>query len=152
MPAEENLGLVRAAVICLVNRERQTRSEAPLQPNGRLEAAAQRHSDEMASDDYVEHNGLRGDTPQSRMRAAGYLYGSQLGFEIGENLGWGTLWLGTPRAIVAAWMASPGHRENILDPRYRDTGIGVSPRAPAAFAHGQAGAIYTQDFGLIVTG
>ena len=152
MPAEENLGLVRAAVLCLVNRERETRSEAPLQPNGRLEAAAQRHSDEMASDDYVEHTGLRGDTPQSRMRAAGYLYSSQLGFEIGENLGWGTLSLGTPRAIVGAWMASPGHRENILDPRYRDTGIGVSPRAPAAFAHGQAGAIYTQDFGLIVTG
>ena len=56
----------------------------------------------------------------------------------------------TPRAIVAAWMASPGHRANILDARFRDTGIGVSPHPPASLADGQAGAIYTQDFGVII--
>ena len=47
-------------------------------------------------------------------------------------------------------MASPGHRANILDPSYRETGIGVSPQAPVAFAGGQPGAIYTQDFGVII--
>jgi uncharacterized protein YkwD len=47
-------------------------------------------------------------------------------------------------------MHSPGHRANILDPRYRDTGIGVSSHAPASLVHGQAGAIYTQDFGVII--
>jgi uncharacterized protein YkwD len=49
-------------------------------------------------------------------------------------------------------MASPGHRENILDARYRDTAVGVSPRAPASLAHGQPGAIYTQEFGTIIPG
>jgi uncharacterized protein YkwD len=83
------------------------------------------------------------------MRAAGYI-GPQAGYEIGENIGWGTLWLATPHAIVAAWMASPGHRANILEARFRDTGIGVSPHPPASLAHGQAGAVYTQDFGVIV--
>ena len=117
-----------------------------------MQTAAQRHSEEMSLGDYFEHKGLRGGTPLSRMRAAGYVYSSQIGFEVGENLGWGTLWLATPRAIVAAWMASAGHRENILDGRYRDTAIGVSPHPPASLAHGQAGAIYTQDFGVIVTG
>ena len=86
------------------------------------------------------------------MRAAGYIYSRQIGYEVGENIAWGTLWLATPRAIVAAWMASPGHRANILDRRYRDTGIGVSPHPPTSLAHGQPGAIYTQDFGVIIHG
>ena len=46
---------------------------------------------------------------------------------IGENLAWGTLQLSTPQAIVAAWIASPGHLANILEAQYRETGIGVSP-------------------------
>jgi len=152
MPSEEDLARIRAATLCLVNREREAHGESPLQPNGQLQTAAQRHSEEMSLGDYFEHKGLRGGTPLSRMRAAGYVYSSQIGFEVGENLGWGTLWLATPRAIVAAWMASAGHRENILDGRYRDTAIGVSPHPPASLARGQAGAIYTQDFGVIVTG
>jgi uncharacterized protein YkwD len=49
-------------------------------------------------------------------------------------------------------MASPEHRANILDTHFRDTAIGVSPHAPTALGHGQAGGIYTQDFGVIVTG
>jgi hypothetical protein len=40
------------------------------------------------------------------MREAGYISGSQNSFQVGENIAWGTLWLGTPRSIVAAWMAS----------------------------------------------
>src|SRR5205085_1705969 len=151
MPNGEDLDRVRAATLCLVNREREAHGEGPLQPNGRLETAAQRHSEEMSLGDYFEHRGLQGGTPLSRMRAAGYVYSSQIGFEVGENLGWGTLWLATPRAIVAAWMNSPEHRANILNGHYRDTAIGVSPHPIASLAHGQAGAIYTQDFGLIIT-
>ena len=152
MPTEANLARIRAATVCLVNREREAHGEGPLQPNSLLQAAAQRHSEEMSLGDYFEHRGLRGGTPLSRMRASGYVYSSQIGFEIGENLAWGTLSLATPRAIVASWMASAWHRENILDGRYRDTAIGVSADPPASLAHGQAGAIYTQDFGVITTG
>ncbi len=126
--------------------------ESPLHSNGRLETAAQGYSQEMSLRDYIGHIGRRGATPLSRLRAAGYIYSSRVGYELGENIAWGTLWLATPRAIVAAWMASPGHRENILDARYRDTAVGVSPEAPSSLAHGQAGAIYTQEFGAIVTG
>ena len=104
----------------------------------------------MAFDDYFEHIGPGGQTPLARMRAAGYIYSSRIGFEIGENIAWGTLWLATPKAIVAAWMASPGHRANILDAHFRETAIGVSPHPPASLAHGQPGGVYTQDFGVIV--
>jgi len=152
MPRQENLALVRAATLCLVNRERAAHHQSPLRANARLEHAAQQHTESMDFDDYFEHVGPSGQTPLARMRAVGYIYSSRIGYEVGENIAWGTLWDATPRSIVAAWMASPGHRANILDPRYRDTAIGVSAHPPAALAHGQPGAIYTQDFGVIVSG
>ena len=49
-------------------------------------------------------------------------------------------------------MASPGHRANILDAHFRDTAIGVSARVPSSLGEGQGGGIYTQDFGVIITG
>jgi uncharacterized protein YkwD len=150
-PTTQNLQSIREAVLCLVNRERTTNGVAPLRGDAALELSSQRHTTSMAVNDYFEHVGPDG-TPAGRMRASGYIYSSNIGYEIGENIGWGTLWLATPRAIVAAWMASPGHRANILDASFHDTGIGVSPHAPASLAHGQAGAVYTQDFGVIITG
>jgi uncharacterized protein YkwD len=149
-PSAWNVERVRAATLCLVNRERAAHGESPLQSNARLERAAQQHTESMAFADYFEHVGPRGDTPLERMREAGYIYSSQIGFEVGENIGWGTRAQGTPAAIVAAWMASPGHRANILDGRFRDTAIGVSPHPPRVLAHGQAGGVYTQDFGVII--
>jgi uncharacterized protein YkwD len=106
----------------------------------------------MAFGNYFEHTGANGDTPLSRIRTCGYIYSSQVGYEVGENIGWGTLWLATPRAIVAAWMASSEHRANILDAHFHDTAIGISSHPPTSLAAGQPGAIYTQDFGVIITG
>jgi uncharacterized protein YkwD len=152
MPAQGNIESIRAATLCLVNRERVDNGEAPLQPNVQLQQCAQSHTDNMVAENYFEHVGPNGDTPLSRMRTDGYIYSSQVGYEVGENIGWGTLWLATPHAIVAAWMASPGHRANILDVHFRDTAIGISPHAPASLANGHSSAIYTQDFGVIITG
>jgi uncharacterized protein YkwD len=151
-PRPNNLERVRTAALCLINQARVAHGESALQFNGRLEQAAQHHSEEMALGDYFEHTGPNGDTPLDRMRASGYIYNSHIGYEVGENIAWGTLWLATPRAIVKAWLTSSEHRANILDPRFRDTAIGVSSHAPASLAHGQSGAIYTQDFGVIIAG
>jgi uncharacterized protein YkwD len=148
-PNKHNLKRVRAAVLCLVNRERARRGERPLRVNAHLQRAAQAHTVSMAFGDYFQHLGPRGQTPLARMRASGYIRGARAAFAVGENIAWGTLWLATPRAIVAAWMASPEHRANILNPRFRDTAVGVSPHVPRALAHGQRGAIYTQDFGAV---
>jgi uncharacterized protein YkwD len=86
------------------------------------------------------------------MRAAGYIFSSHIGYAIGENIAWGTLWLATPKAIVAGWMASPGHRANILDHAFTETGVGVSPHPISSLARGESGAIYTQDFGTLIRG
>ncbi len=148
-PTVRNLEVIRTATICLVNRERIAHGETPLRDNSKLGAAAQGHTESMAWSNYFEHLGPGGQTPLDRMRTAGYIYSSNLGYEVGENIAWGTGSLGTPSAIVAAWMASSGHRANILDAHYRDTAVGVSPHPPKSLAHGQLGGIYTQDFGVI---
>lgn len=148
-PSTSNVEQVRAATLCLVNRERSAHGEPALRWNVHLVAAAQAHTESMAFGGYFEHVSPNGETPASRMRKAGYIYSSQIGYEVGENIAWGSLWLGTPKAVVAAWMASPGHRANILDARFRETGIGVSPHL-GALAPGQPGGIYTQDFGVLI--
>ncbi len=148
-PTVRNIPRIRSAVLCLVNRERRRHGEHPLRMNLHLQRAAQAHTESMAFGDYFQHVGPSGQTPLARMRASGYIHGAHAAYVVGENIAWGTLWLATPRAIVAAWMASPGHRANILNPRFRDTAVGVSPHVPGAMSHGQHGAIYTQDFGVV---
>jgi uncharacterized protein YkwD len=149
-PTPADLPAIRAAVLCLVNRARAVHGVEPLRGNHRLLKAAQGHSESMAVGDYFSHVGPAGQTPLSRMEQAGYIYSSRVGYDVGENIGFGTLWLATPKAIVHAWMMSPGHRANILDARFRDTAIGVSTDLAAALSGGQRGAVYTQDFGVIV--
>jgi uncharacterized protein YkwD len=149
-PEAGNLEVVREATLCLINRERAAHGERPLRLNEKLARSAQSHSENMAQEGYFAHESPSGSTPLSRMRAARYIYSSKLGYEVGENIAWGTLWLASPKAIVEAWMASPGHRENILDPRFQDTGLGIVPRVPGDLGEGQSGAMYTQDFGVLI--
>jgi uncharacterized protein YkwD len=53
------------------------------------------------------------------MTRTGYARGC---FTVGENLAWVTLG-STPRQVLRAWMQSPGHRANLLDTRFRHTGV-----------------------------
>ena len=149
-PEAGNLALVRAAVLCLINTERAQNGREPLSPDPRLEQAAESHGKEMLSLDYFDHVSPSGLTPVQRIRTTGYIPSSEVGYVIGENLAWGTLTLATPQAIVSAWIASPEHLANILEGKYRDTGIDVEPEVPQQLAEGVAGALYTQEFGVIV--
>jgi len=149
-PEAANLPEVRAAVLCLVNRERASHGVGPLQSNPDLERAAEGHDQELIADDYFAHVSPSGETPVDRIRATGYLPGPSFGYVIGENLAWGTLELSTPQAIVAAWIASPGHLANILESQYADTGVAVVPTVPTALGGGQQGATYAQEFGVIL--
>lgn len=150
-PGQEDLAGVRAATLCLINRERAAQGEAPLQANGDLQRAAQSHAESMASGEYFEHSGPGGTSVLERLKSFGYIDNAALAYEIGENIAWGSMSDATPAAIVAAWMASPGHRANILNPDFRDSGIGIAPHLPSAFGLGATGAMYTQDFGVIST-
>jgi uncharacterized protein YkwD len=149
-PTAENLESVRAATLCLINGERARYGEEALVVNAQLTDAAAAHSNDMVAHDYFEHTSPGGQTMLMRIRASGFIPNNGDGYELGENIAWGTLWYSTPRSIVEAWMASPGHRANILDGSYRDTGIGVVPAVPSSLSEGESGGIYTQDFGTII--
>ncbi len=150
MPSPADLELVRAAVLCLINRERADHLETPLTTSADLQRAAEAHSAEMVSQDFFQHVSPGGSTPVTRATSAGYIPSPLVGYVIGENLAWATLTLATPEAIVAAWMASPAHRANILEAEYRETGIGVAAETPARLGEGAPGATYTQEFGVII--
>ncbi len=149
-PEPANLPLVRAAVLCLVNTERAQNGRQPLQTNAQLEAAAESHGREMIADDYFDHISPSGITPVDRVRETGYIPSSEVGYVVGENLAWGTLTLSTPEAIVKAWIASPEHLANILETKYVETGIDVEPAVPQSLAEDVQGALYTQEFGVII--
>jgi len=149
-PEPGNLDLARAAVLCLINQQRAENGVNPLEANGQLEQAAEGHCSEMIADDYFAHVSPSGETPVERIQGTGYIPGPSVGYVIGENLAWGTYSLATPQAIVAAWMASPGHRANILEAQYTETGIGITPAVPASDAAGAPGATYAQEFGVII--
>lgn len=152
MPSGGDVELIRASIYCLVNRERARDGENPLRSDGDLRDAAQHHSEDMLARSYFDHNSPGGETLLDRLHASGYIYSSRIGYVVGENIAWGTLSLATPKAIVEAWMASPGHRANILDASYHETGIGVAPSVPRSLGEDQPGGMYTQDFGVIITG
>ncbi len=67
-PSATNVGPVRAAVLCLVNRERAAHGERPLVADPQLTASAQAHTDSMASQDYFEHIGPRGNAAHADAR------------------------------------------------------------------------------------
>lgn len=150
MPEAANLSRVRDAVLCLINQVRAQSGEAPLAASERLDRAAQGHSEEMISLDYFEHVSPSGLSPVGRDRSTGYIPNSEVGYVIGENIGWATLNLATPQAIVGAWVASPEHLANILEARYSDTGVGVVAEVPALLSGGSPGATYSQEFGVII--
>lgn len=102
-------------VLELTNAERLKAGLSPLTLNLELSKAAQTHSQNMAIQDFFNHTGLDGSSPSDRARTAGYLSG------VAENIAAGQ---STPEEVVQAWMESPGHRENILNPNVQVIGIG----------------------------
>ena len=132
------------STVCLLNAERTSRGLRALKVNSRLSGAARQHSSDMVRKRYFSHNSRSGSDMGDRIRSNGYLSGAR-SWMIGENLAWGSGERSTPRSIVKAWMASPGHRHNILTGRFREIGIGVAASSPVATAN--RGATYTTTFG-----
>ena len=129
-PHAARYDVVRNATLCLINAERRRRGLRALRHNRRLATAASRHARDMARHHYFSHDSRNGSDFVERIRRAGYLRQSSGGWSLGENLAWGSGSLASPRAIVNAWMRSPGHRRNILTRRFTDAGIAFVRDAP----------------------
>jgi uncharacterized protein YkwD len=139
--APSSVAGARSATLCLLNLERAHRGLRPLRSDSRLQLAATAYSRRMVRQHFFDHVGPDGSTLRQRIATAGYGGWTS----IGENLAWGSGSLGTPQKIVGDWMQSPGHRANILQPAFRQIGIGVARGAPLSAVSGTA-AVYTTDF------
>jgi uncharacterized protein YkwD len=148
VPTRSNRARIEAATLCLVNVQRARRGERALRPNAALDRSAAAHSQDMVARNYFDHTSPGGETVLDRIKASTYLP-PKAGYVLGENIALGTMQLATPAAIVDSWMKSPGHRANILNAEFRDSGLGVVARAPQQYGHGQRGATYTQQFGAV---
>jgi hypothetical protein len=133
----------RATILCLLNGVRAEHDLPPLRENAILEAASQRHSEDMVRRHFFAHETPDGLSPGERMRDAGY---SACECYVGENLYWGAGPNAPPAKALEGWMGSPGHRANILSPEFTEVGVGVVYDAPFWVGRRRA-AIYTTDFG-----
>jgi uncharacterized protein YkwD len=127
-----------ADVLRFTNDFRLQNNLQPLVYNDRLSTAAFTQSQNMAVQDFFAHEGLDGSTPQTRGTTAGYQGG------VGENIAAGFT---TPRSVVDAWINSPGHRANLLNPSYKDIGIGFYDY-PNDTGKSNYNYYWTQDFGI----
>jgi uncharacterized protein YkwD len=134
------------ATLCLLNAERTARGLAPLRAQRTLAGVAAGYASTMVRDEFFAHTSPSGSTVLSRIQRTTYLRRNTRWW-VGENIAWGSGTLGTPREVVAAWMASPGHRANILDPRFREIGIGIADGAPAPVDDGETARTCATDFG-----
>ncbi len=144
-PSAGDATSVEAATLCLVNQVRAAYQLRPLQFNGALWTLATSQVDDMVSWNYFADNRPPGLTPLSLIASTRYPAHAK-SVSVGQNIGWGTGGYATAAAMVAAWMASPEHREIILTRGYRDAGVGVTPAVPPLFGQ-QDGATYAIELG-----
>ena len=119
----------------------------PLSLSPQLAAAARQHTSEMLAKGYFAHESFGGGPFSERLQRF-YAPGRSGRWSVGENLLWSSPDVQAKRA-VELWMASPGHRENILAPAWREIGIAAihANTSVGAFGGG-AVTVITTDFGV----
>lgn len=137
---------VELLMLALINEERTSRGLDRLTINNALNETAEDHSQWMLDNDIFNHTGVGGSNHFDRIAAGDYeLEGA---FRTAENIGWqserGSEGIADDvRNIHASLMASPGHRDNILNPDFEDIGIGIE----RSDFRGFDGIMITQNFG-----
>ncbi len=105
-------------IIYYTNIERQKAGLKLLTKNIKLNRSASAKTDDMFTNQYFEHTSPGGKTAADLVKDEGYTF--QI---VGENLALGIF--ETDKTLVQAWMNSPTHRANILNPKYTEMGAAV---------------------------
>ena len=114
----QSVNLDIPSLVQAVNQDRIVAGLAPLRRDETLEQAATLKAQDMLLYGYFAHNSPSGIEPWHWFRMAGYDY-----ILAGENL---ALDFNDSTAVEAAWMASPKHRENLLNPEYEEVGYAIA--------------------------
>lgn len=106
-------------VVRATNEARVAAGQKPLSYNEKLADAARRKAANMFAENYWAHISPSGKTPWVWFAEAGYRYSFA-----GENLAKD---FGDTSRMISAWMNSPTHRDNIVNPKYNEMGLAVVP-------------------------
>lgn len=106
------------SILQLTNQKRTEHGLSALRLDPQLVEAAGQKASDMFARDYWAHVTPTGGQPWSFITTTGYTY-----LYAGENLARD---FGDPQAVIDAWMASPTHKDNLLNSNYNDIGIVVS--------------------------
>jgi uncharacterized protein YkwD len=126
--ATTGVAAIRTKIIRQTNAQRAAKGCRPLKVSTRLTKSAQSHANDMSRRHYFAHDTKGGLTWDRRIRSFGW---KQPG---GENIARGYK---TAQGVMQGWMASKGHRRNILDCNFRYIGVGYAA----------SGNYWVQDFG-----
>jgi uncharacterized protein YkwD len=140
------LTALETGVLAQLNAIRVQHGLKPLKLNRELTAAARQHTFEMVDDGYFQHDSAGG-TPFDQRIKQFYPPGAGAHWLFGENLLWSSPDVDAKGAL-AIWMASPGHRANILTPGWREIGIAaVHADSAGGDYDGLPVTVVTTDFG-----
>ena len=117
-PSAAEMDDMTLQVIALTNTERFKFGLPSLKPQRFLTASAKWMAHDMAEKNYFDHNDSRKRSIDPRLPDFGYKDYQT----IGENIAAGQK---TAASVVNGWMHSPHHRENILNPDFKEIGVGV---------------------------
>ncbi len=110
--------LTNSGIIEFTNVERQKSGLLSLRENSKLNMSAQKKAEDMLEKQYFSHESPLGTSISELVEQVNYEY-----ILVGENLALGNF--KDDNSLVQAWMDSPGHRENILNKKYQEIGIGL---------------------------
>ena len=129
--------LSRLEIIEWTNIQRKKYGLPVLKENSKLNAAAQAKTEDMFQNQYFSHYSPSGEGAGDLAEDFGYEF-----LTIGENLAMGNFQ--DNETLVEAWMASVGHRENILSKKYQEIGVAVQK----GIFNGKSVWLAVQHFGL----
>jgi uncharacterized protein YkwD len=134
------------ATVCLLNEQRAAAGLGALSASAPLGTTAQHYAEYMVSDAHFAHQDESGHNVVTRVLNTDPTLANRW-LVLGENLGWGTYGMATPRSMVQGWMNSPTHRDNILYANFDEIGVGITPGAPVPGR--EAALTYTTVFGKL---
>lgn len=138
---------VELATVEQINAVRAAHGLRPLTFSPGLFSSALLHDRQMVADGYFGHQGPAGGDFSVRVEDS-YPPGDAVYYAIGENLFWSLSAPSGPQ-LVARWMASAEHRQNLLNPNWRQVAVAVLtvPSAPGVY-HDRPVTVATVDFGV----
>ena len=121
-PPPASLSTFESDILAGINAQRTAAGMAPLQLDSSLVMVARERSNDMVKRGYFAHVSPTGDTAFSLMDRYGIPYAWA-----GENLARNNYPDDESVAVALRdWMASQGHRDNILGPHYQTVGVGAA--------------------------